>query len=56
MSEEIKNINASDEEHPEWATTLLGKLSFCPKCNKETLLSDGIREVCTSCGYEKTKK
>ena len=41
MSEEIKNINASDEEHPEWATTLLGKLSFCPKCNKIRLRTLG---------------
>lgn len=58
MSEENKNVSAQegvDENHPEWATTLLGQLSFCPKCKKETLLSDGIREICTACGYENTK-
>ena len=55
MSEEKKNRvqKAVDNgEHPEWATCLMGKLMFCPKCGKETMLSDGIKEICTNCDYQ----
>ena len=43
----------NQEEHPEWMTGLVGQLSFCPKCEQETLLSDGIKSFCTNCGYQK---
>lgn len=41
------------EEHPEWMTSLIGQLSFCPECGQETLLSDGIKSICTNCGYQR---
>ena len=57
MSEEIKNSNVNENvENPEWATCLLGKLTFCPKCKKETLLTDGIKSICTSCNYQEVKE
>lgn len=56
MDKKSKNIVPPTNdgiENPEWATCLVGKLSFCPKCKQETLLSDGIKEVCTNCDYQK---
>lgn len=56
INEKLNNVNTGSdgqEEHPEWMTCLVGKLSFCPKCEQETLLSDGIKTVCTNCGYQK---
>ncbi len=49
---EINIENIGEEINPEWRTCLIGKLSFCPKCGKEALLCDGIREVCTACSYQ----
>lgn len=52
-NENIYTESNSQEEHPEWMTSLIGKLSFCPECQQETLLSDGIKTICTNCGYHK---
>lgn len=53
---EISDVNMSETDHPEWATCIMGKLSFCPKCEQETLLSDGIKMICTNCNYSQTVK
>ena len=57
--EENKNVlggEETEETNPEWKTCLIGRLSFCPKCGKEALLCDGIKEVCTACNYQKKIK
>ena len=55
--ENEKNYNSEEykdavKDHPEWATCIMGKLLFCPVCHKETLLSDGIKSICTNCDYK----